>query len=434
MIGIRRIVYSDNDFHAQIGRLVSADVQFDPDLIATTSEIINEVRTGGDTALIRFIRKYENKRAEIEDIPVPRERLESAARGLPLELVKALKHAADRIRDYAGRQKLHDWSYHDKDGNLLGQQVTAVDRAGIYVPGGKASYPSSVLMNAIPARVAGVGEIVMAVPAPDGNLDPAVLAAAAIAGVDRVFTMGGAHAIAALAFGTETIPRADKIVGPGNRYVAAAKRLVYGTVGIDMIAGPSEVLILADSGCDPDWIAMDMFAQAEHDEDARAVLISTDPSFLHSVEESMNRLIPEMDRRDIILSSLERHGAFVHVKDLDEAVGIINRLAPEHLQIFVRQPETLLPQIRHAGAIFLGTCSAESLGDYCAGPNHVLPTAGTARFSSSLGVYDFQKRTTILKCEPDSAARLAVSASVLARREGLTAHARSAEYRTGRKK
>ncbi len=288
-------------------------------------------------------------------------------------------------------------------------------------------------MNAVPARVAGVDEVVMAVPAPDGNLDPAVLAAAAIAGVDRVFTIGGAQAIAAFAFGTETVPRVDKIVGPGNRYVAAAKRLVYGAVGIDMIAGPSEVLVLADDSCDPDWVAMDMFAQAEHDTDARAILISTDEDFLRRVEASMHKFIPEMERREIIAQSLESHGAMIHVQDLGEALVIINRLAPEHLQIFVRNAEALLGQIRHAGAIFIGSYTAESLGDYCAGTNHVLPTAGTARFSSPLGVYDFQKRTSVLECSAASAASLAGTAAVLARREGLTAHARSAEYRNRNK-
>jgi histidinol dehydrogenase len=340
-----------------------------------------------------------------------------------------LKHAASRITSYAKKQKAESWKYTDDDGIELGQQITAIERAGIYVPGGKAAYPSSVLMNCIPARVAGVDEIIMVVPTPDDNLNPIVLAAASIAGVDRIFSIGGAQAVAALAYGTKTVPQVDKIVGPGNRYVAEAKRLVFGTVGIDMIAGPSEVLIIADGSCNPDWIAMDMFAQAEHDEDARSILVSTNNAYIDEVYVSICKLLPEMERKEIIESALEKHGVFISVENLDAAVKIINQIAPEHLQLAIQQPESIVSQVRSAGAIFLGSYTSESLGDYCAGPNHVLPTARSARFSSPLGVYDFQKRTSIIKCGPDSASHLAQTASELARGEGLTAHARSAEMR-----
>ena len=321
------------------------------------------------------------------------------------------------------------WSYRDEEGVILGQQVRPLDRVGVYVPGGKAAYPSSVLMNVIPARVAGVGEVIMTVPAPDGELDDTVLAAARIAGVDRVFTVGGAQAVAALAWGTESVPAVDKIVGPGNKYVATAKRLVFGIVGIDMVAGPSEVLIISDGGSDPDWVAMDLFAQAEHDEDARAILVCSDTGFISAVEASIERLLPEMERADIIRTALENEGALIKVKDLDEAVEVANLIAPEHLELAVADPDSLLPGIRHAGAIFVGVWAAEAMGDYCAGPNHVLPTARTARFSSALGVYDFQKFSSLIRCDRASAAGLAQAASVLARCEGLTAHARSAEYR-----
>jgi histidinol dehydrogenase len=355
--------------------------------------------------------------------------LEEARLQIPDDLRRELEKAAVRIKDYHERQKLESWSYTDDDGNTLGQHVTPLDRVGVYVPGGKAAYPSSVLMNVIPAKVAGVNEIIMVVPAPNDELNSLVLAAASIVGVDRVFTVGGAQAVAALAYGTETIPKVDKIVGPGNRYVAAAKRLVFGTVGIDMIAGPSEVLIVCDGQSNPDWVAMDLFAQAEHDEDACSILISPDDAFLDAVKKSIEQLLPEMERADIIKSSLENNGALILVQDMDNAIALVNRIAPEHLELSVAEPESLLPGICNAGAIFMGTYAAEVLGDYCAGPNHVLPTSRTARFSSPLGVYDFQKRSSLIMCTEKSASGLAATASVLARGEGLTAHARSAEYR-----
>ena len=321
------------------------------------------------------------------------------------------------------------WQYSEPDGTLLGQQITALERVGIYVPGGKASYPSSVLMNSIPARVAGVDQIVMVVPAPDGTLNPVVLAAAAIAGVDQVITVGGAQAVAALAFGTQLVPKVDKIVGPGNLYVATAKRKVFGAVGLDMVAGPSEILVICDGLTDPDWIAMDLFSQAEHDEQAQSILLSWDDDYIAAVHASMTRLLPQMERREIIAKALANRGALIKVADADEAAALSNRLAPEHLELSVDQPETWLPKIRHAGAIFMGRHTAEALGDYCAGPNHVLPTSATARFSSPLGVYDFQKRSSLIQCSPRGASELGRLASILGRGESLTAHARSAEYR-----
>jgi len=341
----------------------------------------------------------------------------------------ALELAARRVRAYAEHQKLESWSYTEADGTLLGQQVMPLDRAGLYVPGGKAAYPSSVLMNAIPAKVAGVPELVMVVPTPGGVLNDMVLAAARIAGVDRVFAIGGAQAVAALAWGTATVPPVDKIVGPGNAWVATAKRMVFGKVGIDMIAGPSEILVICDGRTDPDWVAVDLFSQAEHDEDAQSILVSPDAEFLSRVEESINRLLPEMPRADVIRASLQGQGALIAVRDLDEAVELANIIAPEHLELSVDDPQALVGRIRHAGAIFMGRYTAEVLGDYCAGPNHVLPTSRTARFSSPLGVYDFQKRSSLIQCSPDSASTLGRSAAVLAHGEGLTAHARSAEVR-----
>lgn len=429
MTSVRRIRQGNNDFDSELAGLCAVDMQLDPDLNATVSAIINDVRHRGDTALIEYTNRFDNRNINAAQLEVGKDALAAAARNIPADMLHSLKHAAARIRSYAEKQKLESWSYTDEEGIMLGQQIMPVQRAGIYVPGGRASYPSSVLMNAIPARVAGVDEVIMVFPAPGGELNQAVLAAATIAGVDRVFTVGGAQAIAALAFGTATIPSVDKIVGPGNRYVAAAKRLVFGIVGIDMIAGPSEVLIVADGSCSPDWIAMDMFAQAEHDEDARAILVSTNEKFLDNVQASIDRLLPGMERAAIIRKSLAGNAAMIYVKDLDDAAAIINRIAPEHLQLPIRNPDALLPKIRNAGAAFLGACAAESLGDYCAGPNHVLPTARSARFSSPLGVYDFQKRTSLIKCDPASASVLAGTASILARGEGLTAHARSAEYR-----
>jgi histidinol dehydrogenase len=355
--------------------------------------------------------------------------LQQALATIPADFRQALDQAAARIREYHQHQKGQSWSYRDQDGSTLGQRITPLDRVGIYVPGGKAAYPSSVLMNAIPAQVAGVREIIMVVPAVNDEINPVVLAAAQVAGVDRVFSIGGAQAIAALAYGAGPVPAVDKIVGPGNRYVAAAKRLVFGIVGIDMIAGPSEVVVVADESADPDWIAMDMFAQAEHDEDARAILVTTDASMPERVEASINRQITQMERAGIIRTAMENNGALIRAEDVEQACAIVNRLAPEHLELAVEDPDRYLAGIRHAGAIFLGHFAAEALGDYCAGPNHVLPTGRTARFSSPLGVYDFQKRSSLIECSAASASELARTATVLARAEGLSAHARSAELR-----
>jgi len=429
MINIRRIHQKEGNFDLKLNTISSVNAQMDPELSITVSKIINDIRTRGDGALIDYTNKFDNRSVTIADLEVAKDLCESKRREIPDDLLTALEYSADRIRSYAERQKTESWSYTDELGTVLGQQISPIERVGVYVPGGRAAYPSSVLMNTIPAKVAGVDEIIMVVPAPGGELNPVVLAAASIAQVDRIFSIGGAQAIAALAYGTETIPQVDKIVGPGNRYVAEAKRLVYGSVGIDMIAGPSEVLIVTDGSCDPDWIAMDMFAQAEHDEDARAILVSTDDIYLDRVYESIVRLLPDMERNEIIRQSLEKHGALIYVDNLEIAVDIINKIAPEHLQLPLENPDIMLPKIRNAGAIFLGAYTSESLGDYCVGPNHVLPTARSARFSSPLGVYDFQKRTTVIKCEQGSANVLAGTASKLARCEGLTAHARSAEYR-----
>ena len=429
MLNIRRIYESEADFAASLKLFSTMNAQMDPELTITVSNIVNDVRIRGDEALVEYTNKFDKRDTTASELEILKDVFNATRNEVSKELIKALEYAADRIRSYAERQKSESWSYTDKQGTLLGQKISPVERAGIYVPGGIAAYPSTVLMNCIPAKVAGVDEIIMVVPASEGELNPIILAAASIAEVDRVFSIGGAQAIAALAFGTQTIPQVDKIVGPGNRYVAEAKRQVYGTVGIDMIAGPSEVLIVTDGSCDPDWIAMDMFAQAEHDTDARSILISTDEHYLDSAFESITRLLPGMERNEIIKGSLEKHGAMIHVNDMNSAVRVINLIAPEHLQLSLRDPDAILPGIRNAGAIFLGSYTSESLGDYCAGPNHVLPTARSARFSSPLGVYDFQKRTSIIKCGVDSARELAGTASILARSEGLTAHARSAEYR-----
>ena len=435
MLEIRHLNSREHDFDTALELLVAhTGAAQDEDFRRTVASILDDVRINGDPALLEYTNRFDGRSATTPDLEIPLLHLEQAFAGVPEALRLALQSAANRIRRFHEQQTLQSWSCRDADGNLLGQQVTALDRVGVYVPGGKAAYPSSVLMNIIPARVAGVSEIVMAVPAPGDELNPAVLAAAHIAGADRVFSIGGAQAVAALAYGTHTVPAVDKIVGPGNRFVAEAKRLVFGTVGIDMIAGPSEVLIVSDGSTDPDWVAMDMFAQAEHDEDARSILVCTDKGFIRRVEESMARLLPELERAQIIKASLERNGAIIQVDSLDEAVAIVNHMAPEHLELSVAEPEMLLPLIRHAGAIFLGQYSAEALGDYCAGPNHVLPTARTARFFSPLGVYDFQKRSSFMLCSAESAAVLADTAAVLARSEGLTAHARAAEMRGKKKK
>jgi histidinol dehydrogenase len=394
------------------------------------NEVIGRVRTEGDAALVEYTNRFDRTNAQsMQDLELGQARLQQALDGLPAEQRAALEKAGDRVRGYHERQKGESWQYTEADGTMLGQQITPMDRVGIYVPGGKAAYPSSVLMNALPAHVAGVREIIMVVPTPEGVLNELVLAAAALAGVDRVFTLGGAQAVAALAYGTETVPRVDKIVGPGNIFVATAKRAVFGAVGIDMIAGPSEILVVCDGKTDPDWVAMDLFSQAEHDEDAQSILICPDADYLDQVEASINKLLPTMERREIIEISLQNRAALIKVADMEQAAELSNRIAPEHLELSVEDPVALLPQIRHAGAIFMGRYTAEALGDYCAGPNHVLPTSGTARFSSPLGVYDFQKRSSLIMFSADGASEMGKVASVLARGESLTAHARSAEYR-----
>lgn len=429
-INMIRLDANSSDFNQQLKQRLAWDASDDLAIHQRVLEIIAAVRQQGDAALVEYTNRFDrcNFKAGAE-LELSKQALLEAWESLPSEQAVALQSAANRIRAYAENQKLQSWQYTENDGTVLGQKVTPLDKAGLYVPGGKAAYPSSVLMNAIPAKVAGVGELIMVVPTPGGETNPLVLAAAHVAGVDRVFTVGGAQAVAALAYGTETIPAVDKIVGPGNIYVATAKKLVFGQVGIDMIAGPSEILIVCDGQTNPDWIAMDMFSQAEHDENAQSILISPDQAFLDQVEISINRLLPEMERADIIRASLTGRGAFIKVNDLQQAADITNKIAPEHLELSVADPQTLCDQIRNAGAIFLGRYTAEALGDYCAGPNHVLPTSSTARYSSPLGVYDFQKRSSLINCSAAGAQQLGRIASVLARGEFLTAHARSAEFR-----
>ncbi len=430
MVEIERLDTATPDFWERLKTLVEWDSGAAATITQTVEEIIEQVRQRGDAALLEYTRRFDRvEAATMAELEIPAARLQQALTAISQEQRQALELAAVRLHAYAKRQKLSDWSFTEADGTRLGQQVTPLDSVGLYVPGGKAAYPSSVLMNAIPAKVAGVGLLVMVVPTPAGEVNELVLAAAAVAGVDRVFAIGGAQAVAALAYGTATVPQVDKIVGPGNIYVATAKRLVYGVVGIDMIAGPSEILIICDGRTDPDWIAMDLFSQAEHDEDAQPILLTPDAAFLDRVQASIDKLLPGMERREIIAASLARRAAFILVKDLQDAARISNFIAPEHLELSVADPEALLPQIHHAGAIFLGRYTAEALGDYCAGPNHVLPTARTARFSSPLGVYDFQKRSTLLHCSAAGAAVLGKTAAILAKGEGLTAHARSAEFR-----
>ncbi|WGW55540.1 histidinol dehydrogenase [Pseudomonas aeruginosa] len=427
---IRRLNAADPDFGRHLDHLLSWESVSDDSVNQRVLDIIAAVRSRGDAAVVEFTQRFDGlQAASMADLILPRERLELALTRITVAQREALEVAAERVRSYHEKQKQGSWRYTEADGTVLGQQVTPLDRAGLYVPGGKASYPSSVLMNAIPAKVAGVSEVVMVVPTPRGEINEIVLAAACIAGVDRVFTIGGAQAVAALAYGTESVPRVDKIVGPGNIYVATAKRHVFGQVGIDMIAGPSEILVVCDGQTDPDWIAMDLFSQAEHDEDAQSILVSPDAAFLDRVADSIARLLPTMERAEIIRTSLEGCGALIQVADQAQACAVANRIAPEHLELSVADPESWLSEIRHAGAIFMGRYTAEALGDYCAGPNHVLPTSGTARFSSPLGVYDFQKRSSIINCSAEGASVLGRTASVLARGESLTAHARSAEYR-----
>lgn len=425
-----RLSTRDADFDMRLEALLAWEGVSSSEVQQRVDDIIATVKARGDDALVEYSNRFDRLSATgMAELTLGAERLRQAYESLPDEQRQALAAAAERIRAYHEHQKPESWHYTEADGTVLGQQVMPLDRAGIYVPGGKAAYPSSVLMNAIPAHVAGVREIVMVVPTPDGVLNELVLAAAHLAGVDHVFTLGGAQAVAALAYGTQTVPRVDKIVGPGNIYVATAKRAVFGQVGIDMIAGPSEILVVSDGGTDPEWLAMDLFSQAEHDEDAQAVLIGWDNDHLAAVEAAMARLLPSMEREPIIRASLKGRGASILCADRDEALALVNRVAPEHLELSVADPEAWLPGIRHAGAIFMGRHTAEALGDYCAGPNHVLPTSGTARFSSPLGVYDFQKRSSIIHCSAAGASALGRTASVLARGESLTAHARSAEYR-----
>ena len=429
-IEIRRFRSDQSDFAAQMDELLAWEAVSDSGVQEAVTNIVNDVRSRGDEALIEYTNKFDRTSAStMADLELTQEQLQAALDGLDEKQRTALITAADRVRDYHEKQKQDSWQYTEADGTVLGQKVTPMDRVGIYVPGGKAAYPSSVLMNAITAHVAGVSEIIMVVPTPDGQLNQLVLAAAAAAGVSRVFTVGGAQAVAALAYGTDTVPGVDKIVGPGNIFVATAKRMVFGQVGIDMIAGPSEILVVCDGDTDPDWIAMDLFSQAEHDEDAQSILVAMDENFLDQVQASIEKLLPTMEREEIIRKSLSDRGAMILASGKEDALNLINRIAPEHLELSVEDPDSWLPGIRHAGAIFMGRYTAEALGDYCAGPNHVLPTSGTARFSSPLGVYDFQKRSSLVKFSADGASEMGKVASVLARGEFLTAHARSAEYR-----
>jgi histidinol dehydrogenase len=427
---LKRLNASTPNFWAELEALLAWDSVSDDKVATTVREILANVRRQGDQAVIDYTNRFDRMQAQsMADLIIDQSRLDAALTNIPAPQREALEAAAQRIRIYHQHQKSDSWSYTEADGTLLGQQVTPLDRVGLYVPGGKAAYPSSVLMNAIPAKVAGVQELIMVVPTPDGTVNELVLAAAKIAEVDKVFAIGGAQAVAALAYGTQSVPRVDKIVGPGNIYVATAKSMVFGQVGIDMIAGPSEILVVCDGRTDPDWIAMDLFSQAEHDEDAQSILISPDIGFLDKVQASIDKLLVQMERAEIIQTSLRGRGALIKVNDLSQAIEVANFIAPEHLELSVEDPLSIVQDIRHAGAIFMGRYTAEAIGDYCAGPNHVLPTSRTARFSSPLGVYDFQKRSSLIMCSAQGAAKLGETASVLARGEGLTAHARSAEYR-----
>ena len=421
---------NQRDFEQRLSALLAWDSVSDQKVHDAVIDIIHHVRTRGDAALVEYTQKFDRLNVAYPGaLVVSQERLQQALEAIPTPQLKALEMAAHRIRVYHKHQKQESWQYTEEDGTVLGQKITPLDRVGIYVPGGKASYPSSVLMNAVPAKVAGVEELIMVVPTPHGEKNDLVLAAAAISQVDRVFTIGGAQAVGALAYGTESIPQVDKIVGPGNAYVAAAKRRVFGLVGIDMVAGPSEILVICDGRTNPDWIAMDLFSQAEHDELAQSILLSPDAGFLDAVAQSIDKLIAGMPRKDVIRVSLENRGALIQVRDLDEACAIANSISPEHLELSVDDPERWVDKIRHAGAIFMGRHTCEALGDYCAGPNHVLPTSRTARFSSPLGVYDFQKRSSLIQVSEQGAATLGSIAAVLAHGEGLSAHAKSAEYR-----
>ena len=430
MTAIRRLNSTAPDFAAELRTLLAFESAQDPAVDATVAQILGDVRARGDAAVLEYTQRFDRVRAtSVAQLEFTRDEMKRALDGISPQQRSALEQAATRIRSYHEKQLAKSWSYADDEGTVLGQQVTALDCVGLYVPGGKAAYPSSVLMNALPAKVAGVREIVMVVPTPGGEKNSLVLAAAALAGVDRVFGIGGAQAVGALAYGTQTIPQVDKIVGPGNAYVAAAKRRVFGVVGIDMVAGPSEILILCDGSTNPDWIAMDMFSQAEHDELAQAIVLASGENYLEQIAQSIAEQLPKMPREAVIRAALEKRGALIQVSDLDEACALVNQIAPEHLELSVANPKALLPKIRNAGAIFLGEYTSEALGDYCAGPNHVLPTSRTARFSSPLGVYDFQKRSSLIAVSKKGAATLGAIAVELATGEGLSAHARSAEYR-----
>jgi histidinol dehydrogenase len=429
-MNITRLSTQQADFDATLTKLLAFEETADDKLEATVTSILADVKKRGNEAVLEYTRKFDRLPSIDEaSMELPQSELKAAFEGLPADQKLALEQAAQRVTSYHKKQVQASWTYLDEDGTMLGQQVTPLDRVGLYVPGGKAAYPSSVLMNALPAKVAGVEELIMVVPTPDGVKNQLVLAAAYLSKVDRVFTIGGAQAVGALAYGTATIPKVDKIVGPGNAYVASAKRRVFGVCGIDMIAGPSEILVICDGGTDPDWVAMDLFSQAEHDELAQAILLSPDAKFIEAVAASANKLLEQMPRKDIIKTALENRGALIHVNDMDEACRISNRIAPEHLELSVADPQAWLPKLKHAGAIFMGRYTSESLGDYCAGPNHVLPTSGTARFSSPLGVYDFQKRSSLIQVSAKGAQTLGSIASTLAFGEGLQAHAQSALYR-----
>ena len=428
---IRKLSSKSKNFDSELSSLLSFDNDSNDEIYEVVKKIISDVQTRGDQALISLTAKLDSLDvSSMAELTISKERLKKSFDNLSNDQKNALKTAADRIKSYHQKQISKTWTYTENDGTILGQKITPLDRVGLYVPGGKAAYPSSVLMNSIPARVAGVEELIMVVPTPNGICNDLVLAAAYIAEVDSVFTIGGAQAIAALAYGTGSIPKVDKIVGPGNIYVATAKRQVFGSVGIDMIAGPSEILVICDGSTDPDWIAMDLFSQAEHDEDAQSILLCPDKDFISKVENSIKKLLPTMKRVNIISKALKNRGALILTKDINEAIEISNRIAPEHLELSVEEPESLLDDIKHAGAIFMGKFSSEALGDYCAGPNHVLPTAGTSRFSSPLGVYDFQKKSSIIMASPEGANTLGQIAATIADGESLEAHARSALFRT----
>ena len=430
MIAIKRLNSADTGFKAQLDELLAFEGAQDENIDQTVAAILADVKARGDAAVIEYTNRFDRLSAKtMVELELPRAELEAALAGLPKDRRDALEAAAARVKCYHERQPLQGWQYEEADGTLLGQKITPLDRVGLYVPGGKAAYPSSVLMNAIPAKVAGVGELILVVPTPDGEHNQLVLAAAALAGVSRVFCIGGAQAVGALAYGTQTVPQVDKIVGPGNAYVAAAKRRVFGIVGIDMVAGPSEILVVCDGKTDPEWVAMDLFSQAEHDELAQSILVCPDGGYIDRVAAAIEKLLPTMPRRAVIEASLTGRGALIQVRDMEEAIAIANRIAPEHLELSMQDAEAWVPKVRHAGAIFIGPYTSESLGDYCAGPNHVLPTSGSARFSSPLGVYDFQKRSSLIRVSKAGSQTLGRIASTLAHGEGLPAHAKSAEFR-----